>query len=327
MLPALSVSNPVTQWGLRYRAHNKVLRWAVVVAPARVRPRQSVTSAAARHLAARARRPGADECRSLARPSRARRLRRDLPGRHGPAPAASLLGLAGQIDDLARMPAILRAARPWLRLDLERVYAVGGSMGGQETLLLVGQHPTLLAGAVAFDSVTDFFRRYGDFALLGRKERALQALARIEVGGTPKTNPAGTVCAAPCTGVDDVARSGRSAADVVERRGRDRHRPGAPVRALLRTTCGATTARPTREGDRLVEPHGRELPAACSCPAPSAGSASSLRSELEAVRERRYRDARVREVARDVPGSNAHLVAAIRQPRRVPVPSGKRRNQ
>ena len=51
-------------------------------------------------------------------------------------------------------------------------------MGGQETLLLVGQHPTLLAGAVAFDSVTDFFRRYRDFAVLGRKGVALQALAR-----------------------------------------------------------------------------------------------------------------------------------------------------
>ena len=62
-------------------------------------------------------------------------------------------------------------------------------MGGQETLLLVGRHREMLAGAVAFDSVTDFFRRYSDFALLGRKGTALQALARIEVGGTPRTKP------------------------------------------------------------------------------------------------------------------------------------------
>jgi pimeloyl-ACP methyl ester carboxylesterase len=98
-------------------------------------------------------------------------------------------GWRGQIDDLARMPDILRGARPWLRIDAASTYAVGGSMGGQETLLLVGRHPRLLAGAVAFDAVTDFFRRYSDFALLGRKGTSLQTLARIEVGGTPKSSP------------------------------------------------------------------------------------------------------------------------------------------
>ena len=65
-------------------------------------------------------------------------------------------GYRGQIDDLARMPGILRRQLPWLRIDLRRIYAVGGSMGGQETLLLLARHPALLAGAVAFDSVTDF---------------------------------------------------------------------------------------------------------------------------------------------------------------------------
>ena len=106
-------------------------------------------------------------------------------------------GWSGQIDDLARMPSILRAARPWLRVDPQRVYAVGGSMGGQETLLLVGRRPQLLAGAVAFDSVTDFFRRYADFAELGRKGKTLQALARVEVGGTPASQPAGLPPAQP----------------------------------------------------------------------------------------------------------------------------------
>ena len=117
-------------------------------------------------------------------------------------------GWRGQISDLARMPAILRAARPWLRFDAERVYAVGGSMGGQETLLLIGRHPQLLAGAVAFDSVTDFFRRYGDFAVLGARGRALRALARIEVGGTPSTRPEEYRLRSPIRYLDEIARSG-----------------------------------------------------------------------------------------------------------------------
>jgi pimeloyl-ACP methyl ester carboxylesterase len=117
-------------------------------------------------------------------------------------------GWRGQISDLARMPAILRAARPWLRFDADRVYAVGGSMGGQETLLLVGRHPQLLAGAVAFDSVTDFFRRYGDFEVLGARGRALQALARMEVGGMPSSKPDEYRLRSPIRYLDAIARSG-----------------------------------------------------------------------------------------------------------------------
>jgi poly(3-hydroxybutyrate) depolymerase len=54
-------------------------------------------------------------------------------------------GYAGQIDDLARMPASAGKAFPWLAIDPARVYAIGDSMGGQEVLLLAarraGHHP------------------------------------------------------------------------------------------------------------------------------------------------------------------------------------------
>src|SRR5688572_15305482 len=46
-------------------------------------------------------------------------------------------GAPGQIDDLARMPELAAAALPWLQIDSSRIYALGSSMGGQETLLLV----------------------------------------------------------------------------------------------------------------------------------------------------------------------------------------------
>jgi len=116
-------------------------------------------------------------------------------------------GWRGQIADLARMPDVVRRDLPWLRIDLRRIYAVGGSMGGQETLLLLGQHPQLLAGAVAFDSVTNFYLRYYEFAEL-RGGRGVQALARFEVGGTPRTNPFGYALRSPNEWNRQIAESG-----------------------------------------------------------------------------------------------------------------------
>jgi poly(3-hydroxybutyrate) depolymerase len=116
-------------------------------------------------------------------------------------------GYSGQIHDLARMPSIAEGALPWLRIDKRRIYATGGSMGGHETLLLLGQHPALLAGAIAIDPVTNFYRRYTDFGLSART-RGLQVLARFEVGGTPKTNPTGYVLRSPTHYLRQIAQSG-----------------------------------------------------------------------------------------------------------------------
>jgi poly(3-hydroxybutyrate) depolymerase len=116
-------------------------------------------------------------------------------------------GWQGQIADLARMPDLVRHAKPWLHIDSRRIYAVGGSMGGQETLLLIGQHPGLLAGAAAFDSVTNLYTRYPDFALI-RNGRRLQALARLEVGGTPSSNAQAYVLRSPIHWVGQIAASG-----------------------------------------------------------------------------------------------------------------------
>ena len=201
------VSDRVKHWGIRYRAHNNVLRWAVVVVPAQYGPQDPpprlplVISPHGRGVWARTN----------------ARLWGDLPARGGfavicPGGMGRRLplhswGWRGQIDDLARIPSILRAARPWLRIDTRRVFAVGGSMGGQETLLLLAQHPRLLAGAVAFDSVTDFYLRYGQFGRIPRG-RMLQALARIEVGGTPRTNPDGYLRRSPMHRIREVADSG-----------------------------------------------------------------------------------------------------------------------
>ncbi|MDX6465920.1 MAG: hypothetical protein QOI27_960 [Gaiellaceae bacterium] len=94
-------------------------------------------------------------------------------------------GSPGEIHDLARMPRILRETIPWLRIDRKRIYAVGASMGGQETLLLAAQHPHLLAGAVSFDAPTNMAARYAAFPRL-KDGRGLQQLARLEFGGIPR---------------------------------------------------------------------------------------------------------------------------------------------
>jgi hypothetical protein len=97
-------------------------------------------------------------------------------------------GDPGQIADLARMPRLARRAFPWLRFERRRIYAVGESMGGQETLLLVAHDPRLLAGAAAFDAPANMDLRYRDFRDLRRGLR-LQRMARFEIGGPPSLAP------------------------------------------------------------------------------------------------------------------------------------------
>src|SRR6476620_4898479 len=116
-------------------------------------------------------------------------------------------GDPGEIRDLARMPDILGRAVTWLRIDSRRVYAVGGSMGGQETLLLVARFPHLLAGAAAFDAPTNMAARYRAFDNL-RFGEGLQRLARREIGGTPATDPEGYEIRSPLDWARKLAFSG-----------------------------------------------------------------------------------------------------------------------
>jgi pimeloyl-ACP methyl ester carboxylesterase len=114
-------------------------------------------------------------------------------------------GAPGQIADLARMPQI--AAANGVAVDPRRIYAIGGSMGGQETLLLAALHPRLLAGAVAFDPATDLRRRYYDFASLPGGP-VLQSLARAEVGGTPEQVPGAYARRSPDHYIRQLAEGG-----------------------------------------------------------------------------------------------------------------------
>jgi poly(3-hydroxybutyrate) depolymerase len=201
------MSDGVRQWSVRYRAHNGMPRPAIVLVPAQFGPGRPtpplplVISPHGRGVRA------ATNARLWGVLPAEGRFAVICPGGMGRRMPLHSWGYRRQIDDLARMASIAHATLPWLRIDARRVFAVGGSMGGQETLLLLGQHPRFLAGAAAFDSVTNFYRRYRDFGI-SPWTRRLQALARFEVGGTPRTNPTGYVLRSPTHWVRQIAASG-----------------------------------------------------------------------------------------------------------------------
>jgi poly(3-hydroxybutyrate) depolymerase len=186
MLLAPSAHAGVKTLAFSYRAHNGVVRPAYLVLPAWYGPQRHpaiplVISPHGRGVNARynlrfwggiaARGPFA----VVAPDGQGRRL--------GPAYS---WGYRGQIDDLARMPALVRRAFPWLRIDAGRVYAIGDSMGAQEALLLAARGR--LAGVAAFDPVSDMAARYRAWGVT-EGEMDLPAKARIEFGGTPSSAP------------------------------------------------------------------------------------------------------------------------------------------
>ena len=218
LLPGHASAAPsVRVWKIHYRAHNGARRNAYVVLPSWYGPTRHpriplVISPHGRGLGGRAN----------------ARLWGTLPAQGGFAVvspdgqgrvlALQSWGAPGQIDDLARMPDIVRRTLPWLRIDLHRVYAVGGSMGGQESLLLLARHPHMLAGVAAFDAVTDFGLQYHDFPKLGCDRRCLvqlkgrlgvmlQGMARREVGGSPQKLPRAWRLRSPITFARAIASS------------------------------------------------------------------------------------------------------------------------
>ena len=200
------MNGAVRHWSVRYQAHNRLPRPAVVIVPSEYGPGKP-TPRLPLVISPHGRGVQAATNARLWRELPAHGFAVICPGGMGRRLPLHSWGWRGQIADLARMPSIAHATLPWLRIDASRVYAVGGSMGGHETLLLLGRSPQLLAGAVAFDAVTNFYRRYSDFGLVPRT-RGLQALARVEVGGTPKTNPQGYVLRSPSHWAPQIAASG-----------------------------------------------------------------------------------------------------------------------
>jgi dipeptidyl aminopeptidase/acylaminoacyl peptidase len=218
--PSPSPAKPKRQVRLimiHYRAHDGVKRRAYVLLPAWYRPAHAppiplIISPHGRGVSARANTllwrglPAIGPFAVISPDGEGRKL-----GRYS-------WGSAGQVEDLARMPVIVHLTLPWMHIDQHRIYAVGGSMGGQEALLLLARHPRLLAGVAAFDSVTNMALQYRSFLRIpcnrtchrtwhGPIGRSLQSLARREVGGTPVRRPLAFSERSPATYVRAIAAS------------------------------------------------------------------------------------------------------------------------
>ena len=199
-------ASEVRVWTLRYRAHNGAARPAYIALPGDVGPRNNpalplVISPHGRGLT------GLANLRFWGDlPARGRFALISPEGQGRILPLHSW-GWEGQIGDLANMQYVAKATLPWLRVRLGAVYAFGGSMGGQETLLLVGRYPRLFAGAASFDAPTDLARRYRDFPRIPGG-RHLQALARREMGGTPGSHPGAYAHRSPIAHARAIASSG-----------------------------------------------------------------------------------------------------------------------
>ena len=145
-------------------------------------------------------------------------------------------GYRGQIDDLARMPAIVSRALPWVHVDRDRIFALGSSMGGQETLLLVARHPKLLAGAAAMDSVTNMARRYGQLRRSASARCSSRTCAPSSAARPP--TPARLRGPQPAQPGSQDRRLGRPAPDLVEHEDRividQKHQSGTLFRTLRR---------------------------------------------------------------------------------------------
>jgi poly(3-hydroxybutyrate) depolymerase len=254
---AAGAPQSVRAWTIHYTAHNGADRVAVVLLPAWYGPANNpplpvVISPHGRNGTARG---NAKYWGALPAIGRFAVINPDGMGRRL---ALKSYAYRGQIDDLATMPDVAIAALPWLRLDRERVFALGSSMGGHETLMLVARHPRLLAGAAALDSVTNLPRRYHqlpdvpcDRACLKRWGKpyglVLQAAMRDEVGGTPNEAPRAYAARSPLHNAEAIVRSGVPLQLWWSRRDRivtdQQHQSGVLLRELRRLdACAPVSA-------------------------------------------------------------------------------------
>jgi pimeloyl-ACP methyl ester carboxylesterase len=109
-------------------------------------------------------------------------------GHHRSVPGCSM-GYEGVVSDA---PAWIDAVDEAVRVDRDRVYACGLSMGALEALLMAGRAPDVFAAVFAFNPVADTRAWYEDLARATNLELRAEGSDRLivqEVGGLPHEVP------------------------------------------------------------------------------------------------------------------------------------------
>lgn len=187
----------------KYKTHDGIYRDAYLVLPSRHinKPLALIISPHGRAVSAR------NNCKSWGNLPDYGRFAVICPNGYGRKLSLYSWGYRGQIEDLSKMPSLLRKQYPNLKINSRKVYAFGSSMGGQETLLLLAEYPGELAGAVAFDPVTDLILRYKTFPSSPQGNTLLPMMA-FEVGGTPDSNPGAFLSRSPLYYASSLAKFG-----------------------------------------------------------------------------------------------------------------------
>ena len=132
-----TASGAVRVWTVRYRAHNGLARLVHAALPDDVGLSNNPPYRSSFLHTGRPHGAGEPAFRGdLRRRGRFAVISPDGHGRFLPLHS----GAGGQIHDLANMQYVAKATPPWLRVKPHAVFGLGGSMGGQETLLLVARH-------------------------------------------------------------------------------------------------------------------------------------------------------------------------------------------
>ena len=133
------------------------------------------------------------------------RLRRYATCARDDGPVALMvppLMVTSEVYDISPEISSVRALlRSGLDVARDRIYAIGPSMGGMESLALVGRYPDLLRGALAFDAPTDLAARWVTASAVRR------VWIEEEVGARPADAPELYAERSPLGMVDAIAAS------------------------------------------------------------------------------------------------------------------------
>ena len=108
----------------------------------------------------------------------------DSSGRRDPA---NSWGVEGQLQDISEIVDVVEKSLPWVHVDHQRLYLVGISMGGQETLCTLARYPDRFAAGLCVDGNANLAARYREFPFVDMTDT--RPLMRREVGGTPSQVP------------------------------------------------------------------------------------------------------------------------------------------